>query len=277
MKLTLLKVGYCCHPEAIAVRGGSWKPVQFPAVVGVLQHPTQGVILFDTGYAPHFTDATQPFPERLYRWVTPMHLSEQQHLHHQLAQRNIALGDVRYIFISHFHADHIAGLKDFSNARFFCSRQALIDMQKRSRIGNLLHGHLPALLPNNFVQRAQFIEDSPNVSLSKTLTPFATGKDLFQDGSLLAIALPGHASGHYGLLIHQPNSSCFLIGDACWSINTLQGGNTPHPISKLILDNSSEYYATQQNLTQLHSGNQNIQIIPSHCTHSYEAFIRHAD
>jgi len=41
----------------------------------VLRHPHHGIVLFDTGYSPHFMAATARFPQSLYRRVTPVHLA----------------------------------------------------------------------------------------------------------------------------------------------------------------------------------------------------------
>jgi len=272
MKLELLKVGHCYHPERMVTKGGSWKPAAFPAIVGLLKHPNKGYILFDTGYSHHFTTATQPFPERLYRWTTPMHLQESEQLVRQLKKRNIATEDIRYIFISHFHADHIAGLKDFPQARFICSNLALQKIRQGSRWSNLVQGCLIDLLPLDFTKRAIFIEECPTIQLSAKLSPFQYGHDVFSDGSLMAISLPGHAHGHYGLMVYQNNASSFLIGDACWSIKTITEHRYPHPISRIILSDTNEYYDTLNKLSQLHGQNTDLDFLPSHCNRSYEAF-----
>lgn len=112
----LLKVDHCAHPECVVMRGGRWRSTLFPALCGLLAHPTRGWILFDTGYSSHFTQATAPFPERLYRWVTPLTLTPADTLLAQLARLGISADEIRYVIISHMHGDHIAGLKDFPNA-----------------------------------------------------------------------------------------------------------------------------------------------------------------
>lgn len=276
MKLELLKVGHCFHPEAIVTRGGSWKAQQFPAVVGLLTHPTQGHLLFDTGYASHFLHATQPFPQRFYRWLTPMHLPPVETLHQQLRARNIDPHDIRGIVISHFHADHIAGLHDFPHARFYCSKDAFHAFTRRKGMAALLKGELAALIPSDFARRAIFFEDCPKVTLPKHYAPFQHAFDLFNDGSSYIIPLPGHAAGHVGLLIpnphRSPEKSLFLVADACWTHSAMEKNKTPHPIAHLILDDKHAYYDTISRLAQLHHHNGQIQIIPSHCQTSFERF-----
>ena len=67
VRLHLLTVGRCRHPEWVTIRGGGLRPIEFPALAALIVHPTIGPILYDTGYADRFETATQPFPERFYR------------------------------------------------------------------------------------------------------------------------------------------------------------------------------------------------------------------
>jgi len=274
MSLELLKVGHCFHPEAVVTRGGSWRAQQFPAIVGLLKHPTQGYMLFDTGYAKRFKLATQPFPERFYRWVTPMHLCDKENLLAQLAVRGIAAEDIKHIFISHFHADHIAGLLDFPSARYICSRVGLQSILQRPGFRGLMKGYLPVLLPEDFQSRVDFIEDCPRRALGSELAPFTAAYDMLGDGAYLAVDLPGHAFGHFGLLSAQHKESLFLIGDACWTEQGLMQATKPHPIASLILSDKQRYYETIDKLAQLYGANQTMQIIPAHCQQSYDRFIR---
>ena len=80
-------------------RGGGFCPVDFPSMVGVIRHPEIGVILFDTGYDPQFFEATTPFPERFYRWTTPVRLYGEDTAAAQLARMGIAAEDLSLIHI----------------------------------------------------------------------------------------------------------------------------------------------------------------------------------
>jgi hypothetical protein len=74
LRVHILYAGSCSHPEGMVLRGASWKPAVFPALVALLEHPTKGLALFDTGYTARFTEATRTMPNRIYRWLTPMTL-----------------------------------------------------------------------------------------------------------------------------------------------------------------------------------------------------------
>lgn len=266
----LLKVGYCFHPEAMVAQGASWKATVFPSMVALIKHPTKGYILFDTGYANRFNDATQSFPERLYRWLTPMTLPSEENLLTQLQTMGIALDEINYVFISHFHADHIAGLIDFPNAHFVCSREGLQSFYQRKGVRGLIKGYLPALLPDDFENRVSFIEDKIAIPLAKPLLPFSCGYDLFNDGACIAIELPGHAYGHFGLLFHNNDLVNFLIGDACWTEDAYKLGVKPNPLTKLIMSDAEQYHMTLDKLASLYGQNQSIRLIPSHCKHAFE-------
>lgn len=143
--LHVLRVGACRHLECMAIRGGRWKSIEFPALCGLIQHPEQGWLLYDTGYASHFFEATQSFPERLYRGALPVVLPPDDMLVRQLAGFGLTTADINRVMISHYHGDHIAGLRDFPNARFIGLRadsqhfQSLTGKRWRATLG----GHLP--------------------------------------------------------------------------------------------------------------------------------------
>jgi glyoxylase-like metal-dependent hydrolase (beta-lactamase superfamily II) len=270
LKFHLLKAGHCSHPECVAIRGGRWSSLRFPALCGVIEHAQRGVILFDTGYSPHFFDATRPFPERAYRWITPPTLAPEETLVAQLARKGIAANAVRHVIISHYHGDHVAGLKDFPQARFWSTRTDFEALSKRSRLGNLFHACLPALLPADFVTRLDFAEDAQRVTLPRDFYPFDSGFDLLGDGSLIGIRLPGHSSGQMGLAFCRADGRrVFLVADACWTRKALDEDRSPTWIASRIFDSRHDYGATFGRLRQLAARKTDIAIVPSHCEQTW--------
>nr|WP_249936876.1 hypothetical protein [Vibrio parahaemolyticus] len=83
LKIKIFEAGHCVHPGFVVKPGSGIKPRAFPAAVALIQHPTQGNILFDTGYHEHFFSATRPFPERFYAWTTPCRYKKE---HESVAQ-----------------------------------------------------------------------------------------------------------------------------------------------------------------------------------------------
>lgn len=267
----LLKVGQCTHPECIAMRGGHFKHIVFPALCFLIQHPTRGWILFDTGYSAEFFQATQPFPERFYRWITPVTFNQEDCLVTQLANRSLSPLDIRYIVISHFHADHIAGLKNFPNATYITLKTEYESMRKKSRLNGLLHAFLRTLLPIDFERRLMFADEQKSLSLPKVCQPLTQGFDIFHDQSIIAIPLPGHTAGQMGILFKtQEDKYIFLVGDACWTTDSLKKNQVATIIASLIIDNRKNYLNTFEQLRTISLSETEIQIIPSHCQHSWK-------
>ncbi|MFZ6874981.1 MBL fold metallo-hydrolase [Undibacterium sp. Di27W] len=268
-----LKAGHCSHPECVAMRGGRWQSVMFPALCGLIVHPVRGNILFDTGYSQHFLAATQAFPERLYRWTTPMTLAPEEVLTQQLAQLGIRAGDINYVVISHVHGDHIAGLRDFPNARLIISRAEYDSAASMSRLGGLMHGYLPALLPPDFADRLVFVEDAASLGLPAELAALGSGFDLFGDASLIAIPLPGHSRGQIGVSFKgDDDRRIFLVGDACWSMDALMGNQLPTWFASRIFSNVRQYQQTFTGLRQIAAIPGGAMLLPSHCQQSWAGF-----
>lgn len=266
VNLTLLRAGYCTHPEAVVIRGGKMQNKAFPALFALIEHPTRGNILFDTGYTHRFYTASRTFPLNLYKYITPVYLDDQETAVAQLTQQGISPDTVTNIILSHFHPDHIGGVADFHAAQFLCASDAYHGVVDKTGFAALKAGFMKQLLPTDFETRLSFIETCPQVALPLAMSPFESGYDLFGDNSIIAIPLPGHTAGHIGILINSTaHGLCFLIGDACWLSQAFEAFVPPHPIAKLITYNQQEYRMTLERLYQLYQSQSGVNIIPSHC------------
>ncbi|MDX8430563.1 MAG: MBL fold metallo-hydrolase [Candidatus Algichlamydia australiensis] len=262
VKVTLLNTGYCRAWGKIAVNCWSWQRRSFPAIVAMIEHPKEGIILFDTGYSESFFSATKKFPYRFYRWITPIYHKNQESVKHQLEARGFGADDVRAIFISHFHADHLCGLCDFDKAKFFCSGTSAREIKNLRGVFALRKGFLPDLLPNDFFTRTQYLENLQLKNVGIPNSPFEMGIDLFHDRSIVAIFLPGHAQGQMGLLIDQKT---FLIADAVWNCEAVRKNIPPHNLAHLLHENKKAYLETFNKLHQLSRSHPEIRLVPTHC------------
>lgn len=266
VKIHLLKVGSCRHFECLAIRGGRFAPVSFPALSALIIHPTAGPILFDTGYADHFRDATDRFPERLYRLATPMQLPARQRLEQQLRRHGLELPDIRHCIVSHFHGDHIAGLRDLPCAAIIAMKSGYEVMRRRGRWGGVFQGILPYLLPEDLLQRLIFAETYPEVDLPNPWQLLGRGYDLLGEGSLIGVPLPGHTAGHMGLLVRDEQGRAVLLAaDSSWSLNAVRENIPPSRVVRPIIHSWSGYRRTLNSLHTLLARHAELVVLPSHC------------
>ena len=275
VSLHLLRVGSCRHLACMADRGAPWASTAFPALCGLIRHPDQGWLLYDTGYAHHFEQATQQLPERLYRSLLPVDLPAHEALAVQLAAHGLRTHDIAHVVVSHYHGDHVAGLRDLPRARFIASRadtqQALALTGHRWRA--TLQGQLPVLLPPDFVARLSHADDAPRRPLPAWMAPFEWGFDLLGDGSVLAVPLPGHSVGQLGLFLPDADGRpVFLVGDACWSLPALRAGRLPSRLTLAVTADGRAYRRRFEELRQLALRESAIALLPSHCTAAWEAW-----
>ena len=274
MKITILQAGYCTCPEHLAIQGGAWRGIPFPAMFALLEHPHFGPLLFDTGYSYRFFAETSTYPNRVYRWLTPVTLKEEQLAVNQLSALNLKPSDITHIFISHFHADHIAALADFNRARYVYLPQAYEAVRASRGLRAMLRAFLPGLIPGDFEARSAPVDIYHPVPLPPEYAPFTKGYDLLGDGSLLAVELPGHAVGQMGLFVHGDNGqTSFFVADAAWLARSVNEDRPPHALANLLFSDPKAYRATLSDLHKIRVDQPGVNIIPSHCAETLAQII----
>lgn len=271
--VTLLAAGYCTQSQHILFRGSPRKTVKFPAIYALLEHPRLGPMLFDTGYSRRFHEQTRRLPYRLYAWVTPVYVSDDDTAVQMLARRGIAAGDVTHVIISHFHADHVGGLADFPKATYVHSGACFDEVRDRRGLRAVKAGFLPGHIPPDFEARSRALEDLETCPLPAEYAPFERGVDLFGDGSVVAVDLSGHAAAQMGVFVRTTlGPAYFLVADACWHSRAYREHILPHPITKLIFADWGQYVRNFERIHELHRRNPALRIIPSHCSEVHRRF-----
>tara|TARA_R110000737_G_scaffold353441_2_gene405391 strand:+ start:2362 stop:3219 length:858 start_codon:yes stop_codon:yes gene_type:complete len=264
----LKSAGYCTASWHHAQKGAPKKTIRFYATYAVIKHPKHGVILFDTGYAKRFFSSTSSYPYKLYRAFTPVFVKPEEEAAAQLKADGTPSEEVRYIIVSHFHADHIGGLKDFPNARFICDRAAYDDIKGKSGLSALKKGFLPAQMPEGFEERTDFLDIEKGLSKDGHLGNL---HDLFDDGTILLTRLDGHAKGQLGALLATEKGRVFLISDAAWLKPAYTDLKLPHPIVRLFFNSWAEYRASLNRVHNYHKAHPETLIIPCHCFETLKA------
>jgi glyoxylase-like metal-dependent hydrolase (beta-lactamase superfamily II) len=218
-------------PERLVLRGGSWGRIAVGVRYAMLVHPEFGPVLIDTGYGPRVTHGAQrSLALKVYGAVLRPRLVDNDLPLAALEQAGYSATDVQRIIVTHFHADHVAALRDFPNARFVASGTAW-EAMSRMREGERLHsGVFAELLPTDFAGRLVPIEDLPERPAPLGL---GMGRDIWGDGSCLAIDLPGHAIGHFGLLWPQGDPPLLYATDTTWMAEALDD-RLPRGLARIV-------------------------------------------
>ncbi len=202
--------GYCRQLLAMVDRR-SWRVVRFQAVFLALHHRHEGWILVDTGYGGRFRDATRRFPARFYRWATPQRGGES--VAAALAGAQIRLEEIRHVIVTHFHADHVGGLSELRHAAIHYHEHALQPLLQLPEWRQVRAAFLRTLVPEWLSQRAHVLRES---EFTAAETAPLVQHDLFRDGSIALVPLPGHAPGQLGVIFTVGQERVFYAADAYW-------------------------------------------------------------
>jgi glyoxylase-like metal-dependent hydrolase (beta-lactamase superfamily II) len=261
----LLNTGFATTREWILLRGAGLRRVQVPVTVALLHHPEHGWGLFDTGYAPRCHEASRGWPFAIYRHVAPIHAAPDDTVVAQLEAANLSAADVRWIVLSHFHADHVAGLADFPRARLWASRVGWEYARARRGIRALRRGLLPDLLPPELAERITLL-DSLDVPLVENL---GGAWELFGDGSARLVPLPGHVRGQLGMLARVHDAAgereVLFAADATWLSTAIRERRPPHAITRVFIDDFGALERTLQRLHDFAAARPDVRIVPTHC------------
>jgi len=145
----------------------------------------QGWMLWDTGImdaVAGMPDGLKPADPKATHWRRPKTLAA------QLSELGVKPSDIKYVAISHTHADHSG------NVDMFPSSMLLVQKAE-------YEWPVPAGQP------ARFRPEHPVKKLEGDY-------DVFGDGSVRVISTPGHTPGHQSLLVRLPKSgNVVLSGD----------------------------------------------------------------
>ncbi len=261
----ILDTGYCLASEHHLIHGGPRRTIECHSLAALFKHPQHGWLLWDTGYAPRMLTETLCWPYVLYRLATPLYIRPEQALVAQLARQGIAPAQINTIIVSHFHADHLAGLRDFPAARLVADRAGFADASARRGFSALQRAFIPALLPDDFASRADLLEAFSGPGLPE----LGASHDLYGDGAFQIVRLPGHARGQFGLLANTQHGPLLFAADSAWLTRAIRERKSPAGITRLIADQPDQAQITVNGLYRFWQTNPHIRILPTHCPEAY--------
>lgn len=132
------------------------------------------------------------------------------------------------VLLSHLHADHIGAVQTLHGVPI----HAPLGAWKRARsrpLSALRHGVVAELLPDSVVDLD-----------GDAVLPFdlGLGRDVLGDGSVLSVALPGHADGHKGFLFPAFDPPVLYAADAQWVWTAIAERRPPRGLARAIYANT---------------------------------------
>lgn len=227
MKLRFPDSAIVRAPERLVLKNGRWNRIGLSVRYGRFEHPEAGTCLVDTGYTKRVTHGERSFALRIYNALLRPELTEDS-----LPR---ACPQVDTILLSHLHADHVSGLRDYPEATIYAHGGSVDHFTQASWLHRSTHGVFAELLPENLADRIVRIEDRPVAS-----APLGLGLsyDIFGDQSVLAVPLPGHMLGHMGYCWPNRKRPLLYAADAQWLHQAAVEGSLPPPPALWILDDT---------------------------------------
>ncbi|MEA2360271.1 MAG: N-acyl homoserine lactone hydrolase [Solirubrobacteraceae bacterium] len=189
-----------------------WTPVPIPCFL--VEHPTAGPFLVDTGMTPAAVGEGARALGRLAGFALDVRMQEGWASGDQLAARGIDPLNVGLVVMTHLHFDHAGAVAQYPHATFVVDQAEW----EAAATGNLLQGYSPALIDHPFDWRTLDF-GSRDVS---SFASFARTLDLFGDGSVRLLSTPGHTKGHLSVLLRLASGGELLLtGDAAYARRTI--------------------------------------------------------
>jgi N-acyl homoserine lactone hydrolase len=194
--------------------------IRAPIVAFLLEHPTAGPIVVDTGLDPSVAEDPRPNLGRFGSRALPaLRMRPEQAVPAQLESRGVDVTAVRVALMTHLHLDHASGMRQFPEATFLISRP---EWQFAKRPLAILRGYV----------RRHFAFTSEPLLLDfeaegRAFASFAHSLDVFGDGAVRLVSTPGHTAGHYSLIVRLRDGEALLTGDAVYTMHNLRTGHLP--------------------------------------------------
>lgn len=166
--------------------------------------------------------------------------------------------DVDVALLTHAHWDHTGALRDLPRARVLMQKDELAFVRGLERY--VESGAMPH----------HFDFDQSRISTFTFTGPayegFEASYDIFGDGSIVAVPLPGHTPGSVGYFVNAgPERRWLLIGDTAWSIEGVRQPVHKNPLVRPTVD--SDLDTLGESLAFLHAFQKqrpDVKIVPAH-------------
>lgn len=230
----------------------------------LIRHP-DGDIVLDVGNSSHFVEEVHDYPllPRLWLELLPGSNRRMQLAPDALRAAGIDPQRLRWVLLTHAHVDHAGGLVDLPGAPVLLASEelAFIEQHTDDRSIHVVPAHARAV-----AGRA--------TALSFAARPYETfdeSADVFGDGSVVAVKLPGHTPGSIGVFVNvSAGLRLFHVGDA---VNVNEAIERRLTKSFVMTSSDVDRDAADRmvaRLAQLHERDPGVMILPAHDRNAWQ-------
>ena len=211
--------GRMARLRATGVRVPREEWIDVPVLAFLVEHPSAGLVLVDTGLHPAV--AVEPGQARGLHGVSfkDVRMEPGQGVPAQLREMGIEPASIGTVVMTHLHDDHAGAIAEFPAATFIVSAR---EWEAASK-GRKSDGYVRRLYDHAFDYRTLDFETEETDSFAN----FGRSADLFGDGSVRVVFTPGHTLGHCSVVLRLKGREALLTGDAAYSRRTIEGAGLP--------------------------------------------------
>ncbi len=195
-----------------------WTYVPVPCFL--VEHPTVGPFLIDTGLPPAAGHDVRAALGRRASLSYKIRMEDGWAVTDRLRARGLDPLSIDIVVMTHMHFDHVGAVAQLPRAQFVVDGaewQAAVD-------GGFAQGYRRALFDHGYEWRTLDF-GAPQVD---SFASFGRAVDLFGDGSVRLLSTPGHTKGHMSVLLRlRSGRELLLTGDAAYSRRTIEEGLVP--------------------------------------------------
>jgi N-acyl homoserine lactone hydrolase len=235
-------------------RLGTWDVT----VAGLLVHHPGGDLVVDVGNSSHFDEEISGFPpaERFLLRAIPGSNRTVATAPAALQAAGVDLARLTVV-VSHMHVDHAGGLVDLPGVPVLLPEQEIAFAAREVAEG---HVHVVPAHARALGGRARPITFQP-----RPYETFDESMDVFGDGSVVVVPLPGHTPGSVGVFVNvSPSRRMFHVGDAVNVVEAVERRLTKSVVMATTDDAREAADAAVARIAELHEKRPAIAILPAH-------------